>query len=377
MNDPDDSSVTGSLLNRLCNSYAPRRLELASTLMNPLTSISVDGRHVKECSYEQRPLGADEVAIRVRAVGICRTDLYVMDGTIPAQRPVIPGHEFAGVVVETGSHVKRLKRGDRVAVNPIIPCGECGFCRADNRADCQHTSMLGVDRDGACCSVAIVPGRAAFLVPDSLSFEEAAFAEPVAACLAVTRSGIERTQVGLIVGENRIARLTERILLAHGFSDVSICAPEGLADVSDCEFDFAIETHATTEVLSQLIRVIRPRGRIVLKSRQYRPVELTLRDLLPKEPVLQAVNYGRFDEAVALLVDRRVDVSDLIGQRFAFSDLRLPSVRLGAKTLERRSLFLTRRFDGVWNFRRPSAITHQRNAGQKHATDARPPGTGW
>lgn len=283
------------------------------------TSIVADAGSVRSCSLPQPALRPVEVAVRVQAVGICRTDLYVIDGTIPARHPLIPGHEFSGVVIDTGSQTSRLTPGDRVAVNPIIPCGECRYCGSGHPGSCQHTSMLGVDRDGACCSVAVIPEQAAFLIPESLSFEEAAFAEPMAACLAVTKSGIEPAQSGIIVGENRIARLTEQILRAHGFSNFSICTPEGLADLPDCEFDFAIETLATTEVLTEMIRVIRPGGRIVLKSRQFRPVELTLRDLLPKEPILQAVNYGPFDEAVTILADGRVDVSDLIGRRFPFS----------------------------------------------------------
>lgn len=261
-------------------------------------------------------LGDHDVVLRVGAVGLCRTDLYVLDGTISASRPIVPGHEFSGVVESVGSQVSDVHSGQRVAINPVLPCGRCRYCRTNVAGDCQETQFLGVDRDGALCSLAIVPASNVVPIPDELSFESAAFAEPVAASLAVVHGDISPSDVGLIAGENRIARLTQRVLAARGFHNTSVCPIDALPDVEEGQFDFAIETQATSDVLAHLVRVIRPRGRVLLKSRQFRPVELNLKAILPKEPLFQAVNYGPFDEAVALLSSGEVDVSDLIGSTF-------------------------------------------------------------
>jgi L-iditol 2-dehydrogenase len=266
-------------------------------------------------------LETGEVAIRVAAVGLCRTDLYVLDGTLDANWPIVPGHEFSGVIESVSSEISDLHPGQRVAVNPVLPCGTCRYCRAANPRDCQQTRFLGVDQDGALQSLAHVPAANVFPIPDHLSFEAAAFAEPVAASLAVTHSGIVPSDIGLIAGENRIASLTQRVLAACGFGETIVCEIDALSELDEGQFDYVIETHATTEVLAALVRVIRPRGRVVLKSRQFRPIELCMKNILPKEPLFQAANYGPFSDAVSLLADGRVDVSDLIGRRYAIEQL--------------------------------------------------------
>ena len=97
-----------------------------------------------------RPMPAvGEVVIQVAALGLCRTDLRVISGEIVTARPRIPGHEFSGIIHSVASDVSSLQPGDRVVVNPVLPCGECRYCD-DQRSDiCQQARFLGVDLDGA------------------------------------------------------------------------------------------------------------------------------------------------------------------------------------------------------------------------------------
>lgn len=301
-------------------------------------AVIADGQTLRRCRWLFADPVHREATIRVAAVGLCRTDLSVMDGTIPVRRPIIPGHEFSGVVDAVGTGVDSLLVGDRVAVNPVIPCGDCSFCCSNQSMDCQATRFLGVDLDGACCSFATVPASSVVSISNDLPFECAAFAEPVAASLAVLKSGIQPQNTGIIAGDNRIARLTLRVLQAHGFQSVEVCDADDLVGLPANRLDFAIETLATPDVLTELVRIIRPRGRIVLKSRQTRAVPLTFSELLPKEPVLHAVNYGDFGEAVSLLASGRVDVSDLIGDRFPLS--RIDEAIAAARRDESRKTFL-------------------------------------
>lgn len=264
--------------------------------------------------------GVSEVLVRVAAVGLCRTDLHVAAAAIPTPERIVPGHEFSGTVAAAGRNVRHVHVGDRVAVNPIVSCGDCEPCRAQSAHDCPKTKMLGVDFDGACAEFVVVPGSAVCRVPDSLSFEAVAFAEPVAASLALVKADIHRDQTGLIVGDNRIAQLSWRVLRAHGFSQVSVCAAATAERLPDSRFDFVIETCLTESLLTHILRTVRRRGRIILKSRQHAPVGLKLNELLPKEVIFQAVHYGRFEAAVSLLTECRVRVDDLIGERFTLDD---------------------------------------------------------
>ncbi|HXA71406.1 MAG TPA: alcohol dehydrogenase catalytic domain-containing protein [Stellaceae bacterium] len=259
----------------------------------------------------------DDVVVRVQSAGLCRTDVFVADGVIRTRDPLVIGHEFSGVVEAVGAGVSRAKAGDRVAVFPVIACGACRECRAGRADLCQRTSMLGLESDGAFAELVKIPERAVFPMPDALPFRHGAYAEPVAASLAVLKSGIRPEEKGLVYGNNRIAELTLRILEAYDFADVQVMQPssEAAGELAD-EFDFVIETLATTETLSDILEMTRPGGRIVLKSRRYQPVSLSVARCVKKEVTFSAVNYGDFGESVRLLAERRIEVDDLFGENY-------------------------------------------------------------
>ena len=259
----------------------------------------------------------DDVVVRVQSAGLCRTDVFVADGVIRTRDPLVIGHEFSGVVEAVGAGVSRAKAGDRVAVFPVIACGACRECRAGRADLCQRTSMLGLESDGAFAELVKIPERAVFPMPDALPFRHGAYAEPVAASLAVLKSGIRPEEKGLVYGNNRIAELTLRILEAYDFADVQVMQPssEAAGELAD-EFDFVIETLATTETLSDILDMTKPGGRIVLKSRRYQPVSLSVARCVKKEVTFSAVNYGDFGESVRLLAERRIEVDDLFGENY-------------------------------------------------------------
>jgi len=260
----------------------------------------------------------DDVVVRVRSAGLCRTDILVADGVIHTRDHLVIGHEFSGVVEAVGAGVSRTQPGERVAVFPVIACGTCREC-GRGRADlCQRTSMLGLESDGAFAEFVKIPERAVYAMPDALPFRHGAYAEPVAASLAVLKSGIRPEEKGLVYGENRIAELTLRILAAHDFQDVRVMQPtaDAARDLAD-EFDFVIETLATTETLADILGMTRPGGRIVLKSRRYHPVSINVAACVKKEVTFSAVNYGNFGEALRLLAERRIKVDDLFGDNYS------------------------------------------------------------
>ena len=258
---------------------------------------------------------SDEVVIRVAAAGVCRTDVYVAEGRIPSREPIILGHELSGVVEAIGERVDHVQSGDRVTVRPMLACGACRECR-DKRSDrCAEPRMLGVEVHGAFAEALKVPAAAVYRLPPSVSDTSGAYVEPIAASLAVLKAGIRSEQRGLIWGTNRIAQLTARVLVAHGFASVTISDRAEALEAS--AFDFAIETSASTESMRALVRVVRPEGCIVLKSRTPAPVGLELSAAIAKELVFRAVGWGSFTDAIALLSDRRVVVDDLLGDRYA------------------------------------------------------------
>ncbi|MQA26579.1 MAG: alcohol dehydrogenase catalytic domain-containing protein, partial [Micromonosporaceae bacterium] len=124
--------------------------------------------------------GPREAVVQVAAVGICGTDIHIVDGEFaPTPYPIIPGHEFAGTVVAVGADVTEVAVGDRVAVDPSLFCGECHFCSIGRGNLCERWNAIGVTRPGACAEYALAPVANCHLLPDEVSLEHAALIEPL------------------------------------------------------------------------------------------------------------------------------------------------------------------------------------------------------
>ncbi len=271
-----------------------------------------DARSVSLCSVPCPVPRADEVLVHVEVAGLCRTDLYVADGKIPSRTPLILGHEFSGTIEEIGPSVSNVQAGQRVAVMPILSCGVCDYCRRGLERVCQRRSVLGVDRDGAFAEFVAVPARFVYPIPEGLSFQAAALAEPVTAALGVLNAGLDPDQSGLIYGKNRFSQLLLQVLRVHGFKRIAIHDPERAPLPADC-CDFAIETFASAETVAEMIRAVRPLGTIVLKSRQPWPTALDLLSAIPKELTFRTVHHGSFAQALQLLAEGRLHLMDMVG----------------------------------------------------------------
>jgi threonine dehydrogenase-like Zn-dependent dehydrogenase len=258
------------------------------------------------------PAHPGDVRVRVSVAGLCRTDLLVAAGRLSAANPVTLGHEFAGTVDAVGPDVRGVRAGDRVAVNPVLPCGRCATCEAGDDINCAYRSMLGVDRDGAFAEFVVVPAANVVPVPPHVPDLAAAYAEPVAAALAVFNAGIRPHQKGVVLGGNRFARLVEMLLRGSGFQTVTRHDPAG-DPLPDDAFDFVIETGFDGRVMAEMIRVAKPGGTLVLKSRVPGGVPVDFLSAVVKQLAFRAVNYGPFRTAVGLLAEGRLDLSDLLG----------------------------------------------------------------
>lgn len=145
---------------------------------------------VNDLRYEEVPTptpAADEVLIRVKTVGICGSDIPRIYENGTYSFPAIPGHEFAGEVVECGENVSKEWMGKRVGIFPLIPCGECGPCRKKQFEMCRHYSYIGSRQDGAFAEYVTVPAVNLLELPGNVSFEEAAMLEPMAVAVHAMR----------------------------------------------------------------------------------------------------------------------------------------------------------------------------------------------
>lgn len=130
-------------------------------------------------AYEQTPDPQphdDEVLVRVRACGVCRTDLHVVEGELPPRRsPVIPGHEVVGTVEKTGDRATRFRAGARVGIPWLHrTCGVCEYCRAGKENLCENPTFTGYTADGGYAEYAVAPEKFVYPIPDGFADEQAA-----------------------------------------------------------------------------------------------------------------------------------------------------------------------------------------------------------
>ncbi|MCB0337130.1 MAG: hypothetical protein KDD62_12520, partial [Bdellovibrionales bacterium] len=111
-----------------------------------------------------------------------------------------------------------------------------------------------------------------------------------------------------------------RILKELGFIEVEIASKAEASLLKRSSFDYVVETLADTESFAAILKLVRPQGKIVLKSRQFKPLEVCLKDLVQKEIVLNAVNYGSFPQALELIAGGSLDLESLIGQTYPLSE---------------------------------------------------------
>lgn len=134
-------------------------------------------------------MGQNEVRIRVKACGVCGSDIPRIYETGAHNMPLIPGHEFAGVVDAIGSNVNSHWLGRRVAICPKIPCGKCINCKNDKPNGCMSYDYLGSRRDGAYAEYVNVPAGQLIELPDGVSFEAGAMLEPLSVATNAVRKG--------------------------------------------------------------------------------------------------------------------------------------------------------------------------------------------
>ena len=129
--------------------------------------------------------GPRDVVVRVEAVGICGTDIHVLDGEFaPTVFPIIPGHETSGVVEAVGDEVTELAPGDHVSVDPTLTCGECSFCSVGRGNLCENWNGAGVARtNGSTAEVMVMPVRNVHRLHDDVDLALAAMIEPLSCAI--------------------------------------------------------------------------------------------------------------------------------------------------------------------------------------------------
>jgi len=283
---------------------AQARAAASARIAERAVVIEAPGRH----GMRERPApspGADEVVVRVAYTGVCRTDLDVLDGELDYYRtgagrfPIVPGHEYSGIVGDLGESVsKDLKIGDRVVGECILGCGVCASCTAGLPAECPNRRETGVlNKDGAYATRLVLPAASVHRVPHGTSLRSAALTEPVAVAVkAVRLLEVAPGEQTCVVGGGPIGQLAAQTLRAQGAQVTLIDRDEkrlrlaAELDIStasriECpELSHAgaiIEATGNADVLPPLVAGAHREARICLVGLPHRPLSELAPDVNP------------------------------------------------------------------------------------------------
>jgi len=305
---------------------------------------------------------AGEVLVRVRACGICGSDVHGMDGSsgrrIP---PLIMGHEAAGEIVQLGDGITNWQAGDRVTFDSTVYCGECPYCRRGRVNLCVNRQVLGVScgeyrRHGAFAEFVAVPQRILYRLPGQLSFEQAAMVEAVSVAVHAVRrtppvSGASATVVGtgmiglLVVQALHVAgcrqiiavdvdegrlQLARKLGATHVVRADGLTVPEQIRELTGGQgADVALEAVGLPPTVETAIESVRKGGSVTLIGNLKPHVDLPLQKVVTRELSLigTCASAGEYPECLDLIASGRINVTEFISAT--------PPLEEGARWFER------------------------------------------
>lgn len=292
-------------------------------------------------------VGDDDVLVRVRACGICGSDVHGFDGSSGRRNPpLVMGHEASGEVAKMGKNVTDFKEGDRVTFDSTVYCGKCFFCQKGDVNLCENRQVIGVApkeyrRHGAFAEYVTVPRRIMYKLPDSFPFEQAALIEAVSIGVhAVSITPVKLGDTAVIMGAGMIGLVTlqaakaagcTRIIAidvddlklerakAMGATDIlnskNVDAPKAVYEMTGgFGADVAFECVGYSEPVATAIYSVRKGGTVTLVGNLQQKIELPLQYVVTRQIRLQGscASNGEYPQCIDLMARGVIKVAPLI-----------------------------------------------------------------
>lgn len=298
---------------------------------------------MKALRFENNQLSLDDVRvpsqpgealIRVTMSGICNTDLEIVRGYAGFSGTI--GHEFVGVVESAPTAPEWI--GRRVVAEINAGCGECEKCAAGDPRHCARRTVLGIhSREGAHAEFVSLPIENLLEVPAAVPDEQAVFVEPLAAALAITEQVEIRPETRVaVIGDGKLgllcafvlSRKSENVTLFGKHTEkLSLAAKRGIAtidikssDAVTTAFDVVVEASGSESGLASAVAIVRPQGKIVLKSTFNGPTNVELWRVVVDEISVIGSRCGRFEPALEMLAAGEIEVRDLISAELPLTE---------------------------------------------------------
>lgn len=281
-----------------------------------------------------KPNFENEALIRVLKSGICNTDLEIVRGYAGFEGTI--GHEFVGVVEESPDAPELI--GKRVVGEINVGCGVCELCRKGDSRHCANRTVLGiVGRDGAHAEFLSLPARNLLVVPDEVSNEQAVFVEPLAAAYGITEqvkifpetriAVIGDGKLGVLCAQSLALKSKNVSLIGKHKEKMQVAENRGVEGVLlenagklARKFDVVVEASGSESGLQTALYLLKPRGKLVLKSTFQGKTNLEMWRVVVDEITIVGSRCGRFAPVLELLRNKKIDVESLISDEFSLSE---------------------------------------------------------
>lgn len=297
---------------------------------------------------------ADEVLVKMEAVGVCGSDVHYYShgqiGDFVVEFPFILGHECAGTIVEVGSDVKHLKVGDRVALEPGVPCGNCEYCLSGQYNLCPDVKFFATPPYHGCLMNYVShPAQFTFKLPDNVSFVEGALVEPLAIGInAALTGGVKLGDTVVIFGAGCIGLVSLLASKAYGATQVIVidviekrlAAAEKMGAVTlnakECNVleeikrltegkgaQVVIDCAGTNTTIGQTVYAAKSGGTIVWVGLACDSVNgLNIGPISTKELTIKSIfRYKNlYPTTIAAIADEKIDISGIISDQYKFED---------------------------------------------------------
>lgn len=300
-------------------------------------------------------IGADEVGIAVKDVSICGSDMGFFDGKaysiFPKETalPFVLGHEVGGEIYAVGKHVKHVKVGERVAVEPGVPCGKCEYCRSGRYHLCPDVVFLATPPvEGALKRYISYPAHSVYPIPEHMSTMEAALCEPLSVGISAVRAGgVSIGSSVVILGGGCIGLCTllaakaygaERIIVTDLFDShlkkalelgatevINSKEEDAVAKIDDLTggrgADVVFETAGSPHTAAQTSRIVGRGGMIVMVGNIMQDTPFSFRNMYKKGASLKSIfRYcNTYPTAIRAIASGRIDVKKIVSAEFDFA----------------------------------------------------------
>jgi NADPH2:quinone reductase len=328
---------------------------MSSIWRDTMKTATLTDAHTVEIFDRERPEPApDELLVAINACGVCTTDLHMYSGNLTVDYPMVPGHESAGEVVSVGENVDDYEEGDRVAINPSVPCNECRACKSGRENLCHDlTSIGGAAKniiDGAFAEYAAVPVGNVEDIGD-LDYRTASLAEPLGCVInGIDQVDLTSGETVVVVGGGFIGQMIVQTLRTSGAGTIVLSEPvaerrelglelgadyaidptetdpaEAVSDLVG-DVDIAIEAVGLPKTIKQAHSLTGPGGRTLVFGvpPEDATIELSPFDLFFEEREVvgsYSLTPKTFARAVTLLQNDRIDVDSLVTDEFDLDGL--------------------------------------------------------